>query len=177
MQALKRQPHLRNAFFVFIPESNYGFEAQNFSLALEESGAVTPGNYTVMKEDENERGVRTDDLLKLAMATSIRRYLENAAAGSIRFHKKFFTLGKSGEGRPEERRALRKVIVDQLRMYTRFVIPPKTPFDEPTVKFSGKHSGKLDDLSIAVQLAIFMTTRFYTNDKYKDAREGTHRGF
>ena len=170
MEHLRQLPHLRNAFIVFIPENNYAFEAERFAHHLQSSGVVRPGEFVTMAEDENRYGVRTDNLLKLSMAAMLRRYLEFPAFGKICFHRNFFTLGRYGDVRVGEAERLRITIVDQLRRWMRVVIPPRDPMGEPTIKFTGKMMGQPDDLCIALQLAMFLTFRFFSSDKYREFR-------
>src|SRR6056297_1068056 len=170
VKRLRALPHLANAFFVFVPESNLAFEAQAFSHALRNEGVVSDGNFVIKKEDMNREGIRTDNTSKLAMASMFQRYLENPRYGSVRFHRDFFTLGKHQDGRDSEVRALRIAIIDQLKAWKRIVIPPNNPLREPTITFSGKYLGGADDLSIATQLAVYMSMRFMNEETYAEYR-------
>lgn len=175
VRVLRRKPNLRNAFIVFIPENNLAFEAQNFAFTLTQDAEVNRDRFIVMEEDANREGIRNDYNLKLSMATSLKRFLTRPDTGRIVFHKDFFTIGRYGDIRESEAERVRIQFVEQLRSYTKIIKPPSDALKKPTVTFTGKHTGKPDDLCIAAQLTIHMAQRFYTSGKYRAYRDESLR--
>ena len=189
LQKLRLMPGCKNSLFVIIPENNLAFEAEHLSDALDER--VSYG-YVVMEEKENEKGFKTDNMLKMAMAKSFRMEIESH---NVRFHNQFFTLttpeGKlvdatinnvnvvdsmqlmPSKNKPmhmvyrEAAEHIRDVIIDQHVRYTRFVRPSKDEFKEPTIIYTAKHNGPGDDLTVMSQAVPTMRKYFMTREKYK----------
>lgn len=188
LKKLRSIPGCKNSLFVIIPEKNLAFEAEHLDDALNRD--VTYG-YTVMEEKENEKGFKTDNLLKLSMAKSFRMELE---ANNVRFHNKFFTL-TTPEGKlidptldnvtsiesmqldfskkkpmymvyREAADNMRDEVMDQHRRYTRIVRPSKDELKEPTIIYSAKHNGPNgDDITVISQATNTMHKYWLTREK------------
>jgi len=172
-----------------MPENNLALEAEHLSDALDER--IRHG-YVVMEEKENEKGFKTNNMFKMAIAKAFRMELESH---NVRFHNKFFTLttpeGKlidptlndimmvdstqlmPGKNKPmamiyrEGAENMRDIIIDQHTRYTRFVRPAKDEFGEPTIIYTAKHNGPGDDLTLLSQAVPTQAKYFLTREKYK----------
>ena len=85
------------------------------------------------------------------------------SVGCIALCSGFVSLSK-------EKRETLKTLDDELRNFCILVEAPKTPFGKAKKTYSGKISGRNDDLVIALQLAVTGLRCFYSSDKYTGFR-------
>lgn len=143
---------------IFVPESNLGYEAQHYALALQRHGFIGDG-YCVMNEDRERTGVRMNNEFKKNLMYNLKYFLEQH---SVSFHQKMLCLSK----KPDD---MRHELVNQLLAFARIIVPSKNIYKPPTEIFSGKEGRGSDDHVIALSLNVSMQRVFWgpQAEKYK----------
>ena len=156
IQAVRRIDGLQSARIIFVPESNLAFEGIWLEQELHRSGLKS---VCVMREDENRAGVRINKEYKKMMAMSLNYKLLDR---SIYFHRDFACIGDDNSSDEMQRE-----IIDQLRNYSRILVPSRDVHKPPDERYGGKMGHGFDDHAIALMLNLVMSRRFYsTPEKY-----------
>lgn len=156
IQKLRNIEGFEAALIVFLPESNLAFEGLWIDDALKKSGVR---NLITMKEDDNRAGVRINKEFKQVMAYTLnQKFMQE----NILFHESFLTTSDQYTT-PE----MKKDMISQFNNFSEITEPSKNPLLPSRVFYSGKRDG-FDDHVIATQINLFMQTRFFTSQDYKD---------
>ena len=151
IQAVRRIDGLQSAHIVFIPESNLAFEGIWIQQELHRSGLR---DVCIMREDENRAGVRVNKEYKKIMAMSLNYKLLDQ---SIYFHRDFACIGEDNTIDK-----MQSEIIDQLRNYSRILVPSKDVHKAPDERYGGKTGHGFDDHAIALMLNLLMSRRFFS---------------
>lgn len=148
---------MQSSHIIFVPESNLAFEGIWLQQELHRSGLT---DVCVMQEDENRAGVKINKEFKKIMAMSLNYKLLDK---SVYFHRDFVCIGESNS--PED---MKKEIIDQLRNYSRILVPSNDIHRPPTEKYGGKMGHGFDDHAIAIMLNLVMKNRFFiSRERYE----------
>jgi hypothetical protein len=147
---------LPTAMFVFIFESNLGFESQHLLHAVESDSSIK--NWVAMSEGASSGlGWLTTNERKETMVLLTR---EAMRVGKIAFSQRFFSTSMTIK-------ESRNRILDELGNFCVVKEPPKTTFGKMRITYTGKLHGHQDDVCIALMLAIIGSSYFFQNEKYQ----------
>jgi hypothetical protein len=154
---IRTQPAFANCTMVVIPEANLGLEAAHITKYLRES---TVPNWCILREDRmNLPGVRTTADNKEAMCIRLQDLLRSDGVG----------IARDLVCVDEDSNAADQVqsLMQQLMGYSIMVKKAETVFQKTKIVFTGKISGKQDDLCMALQMMLFWSGRFWrTPERY-----------
>lgn len=146
VQKYRRLPGLEYSSTVFCPESNLGLEGKRIVQDL--ARAQLERCYTLMEDKRGSEGIRMTNELKKELQMTFSALLNRRM---IAWHPMMTCCGDDGET-PE---SMRKMLIDELAAYQRRLKHDDDDPDKPPKEFfSGKYTGKGDDLGIAAQLAF-----------------------
>ena len=135
-----------------------GYESQHLLHAVE---AAKIPRWVSMSEGKGQSfGWLTTNERKEQMCLLLREAL---TVGKVAFSSAFFSteLGVA---------TAKRELKDELETYSVLVEPPKTTFGKTRKTYTGKVSGKQDDLCIALQLSIIAQSKFFQDPRYASFR-------
>jgi hypothetical protein len=143
---------------VIVAESNLGFESQHLLHAM--TAAKVKRWIALSEGPQGTLGLLTTADRKEQYCLLLREAL---TVGKIALHPDFFstTLGVAQAKRRMEEELLNFSIVTQ---------PPATTFGKTRKTYTGKVAGKQDDVTLALQMAIYGAKSFFTQSKYATYR-------
>lgn len=157
---------------MFCPESNLGLEG--IRIAQDLARAHLERCYVLMEDKRGSEGIRMTEELKKELYMTFQALMTQRR---IAWHPMMICCGDDGET-PE---SMRKMLIDELFAYQRRLKHDEANPDKPPREFfSGKYTGKGDDLCIAAQLcfkgAEFWNSKpdFYNNLKPIFGRGSMH---
>lgn len=157
IEALRRQEKLKDAWFIFIPESNLGHESDHMAYMLKNYRKV----WTI--SEKSRTGVITTAVRKELYTMETQKYI---CQESVMFWKHLVVSNPVGIG-DVKARALSD-FKKQLFAFKRIIQHPQRGFALPRVIYTGKFKGGNDDLCITLTMAVYWGIEFITH-RVKDA--------
>lgn len=157
---IRETPLAKNAVVVLGLECNLGFEAHHILRGLQRRGL---SNYCALHEGAGgQLGILTTNNSKEAMCIATNDLL---AEKRLAFAPNFVSVGR-GE------REMMNQLADELRHFMIHVEPSRSIFNDARKTYSGKASGRQDDLCIAFQLAVLTVQMWTKHAKYRNYQVG-----
>ena len=164
---IRSLPDFMMCRFVFCPEANLGYEAQNVANKVREWN-MDPISF-IMDDKKNDNmmtdGVRIYQALKEQLVYDLRdRFVEK----SVYLYEGFFAIGRDGTD------ATLEEFERQILSFTRVVVKRKNGdadlYNKPRVEFTGKLSGQ-DDMFCAFMLITYAHRAFTTGEAFVEFRK------
>ena len=156
IRRVRALPRCSGAKIVLDVESGTGLEAGNIISLVQENFL----NVIPIVDFRRKPGTKTSEESKLEMMNMTREMFE---LDNIFFHEQFVTTHK------DPAKLLGK-FRDQMLDYTRKVVVSNGVTTSSHIHLSGKHGGKMDDLSVTFQRAIRCAKKFLHEPKYAKYR-------
>ena len=149
LRAVRSHPRLRNAWCIFIPESNLGMEAAHMAHMLQNERLV----YTL--KEKNRVGVATTNKRKILYVQACLEY-----QSGMHISPKCVCVNPQLDA--NERLLLtKKEFRTQLLKFKKLVVGTVNAFDLPKIIFTGKtSSGNQDDLVLTLLFGVFWAREF-----------------
>ena len=157
IDTLREQEALKDAWFIFIPESNLGHESDHMRYMLRNYRKV----WTITEKART--GVVTTATRKELYTMETQKYI---CQESLQLWKNLVVSNPTGIGDVKSRS-----ITDfkkQILAFKRIIQQPQRGFALPRVVYTGKFKGGNDDLCICLTMAVYWGIEFITH-RVKDA--------
>ncbi|OUV29446.1 MAG: hypothetical protein CBC48_11880 [bacterium TMED88] len=157
IDALRAQEELKDAWFIFVPESNLGHESDHMRYMLRNYRKV----WTIT--EKGRTGVVTTATRKELYTMETQKYI---CQESLQLWKHLVVSNPTGIGDVKAR-----AISDfkkQLLAFKRIIQQPQRGFALPRVVYTGKFKGGNDDVCICLTMGVYWGIEFITH-RVKDA--------
>jgi hypothetical protein len=157
IDGLREQEKLKDAWFIFIPESNLGHESDHMRYMLRNYRKV----WTIT--EKSRTGVITTATRKELYTMETQKYI---CQESLQLWKDLVVSNPMGVGDTKAR--VMSDFKKQILAFKRIIQQPQRGFALPRVVYTGKFKGGNDDLCICLTMAVYWGIEFITH-RVKDA--------
>lgn len=156
LATIHNMPEFRTSVNVIIVESNIDYVRAEGVVAACRSRIPLIGPVEIMREDPQHLG-RAGVWVDHTYKERFQRHLNNfLTTGTIAFHDRFV-----GGDRVKQQ------LFDQLCRYRRKKRKVKDPvFQDVAVRYSGKGHGSKDDMCMALQIGLYWSGVFFSDERY-----------
>jgi len=154
IEKVRSLPLLEHTTVVIVAESNLGFESQHLLHAI--TGAKVKRWLALSEGPQGSLGLLTTADRKEQYCLLLREAL---TVGSISLSRGFFSISLGAE---QAKRRLQ----EELLNFSIVTQAPLTSFGKTRKTYTGKIAGKQDDLTLALQMAMYGARSFFTSSKY-----------